>query len=146
VRVDGLEVGQAPLRVRVMAGRHNVEADDSSGRFRSAGWVDVGARPARLDVPADVVPTAGIATRKHQLAASLDRAHLASCTRRIAKAGISDAFVDFAIAVDATGAVSFLNILTSDLPSTTQECVKAVLQDVRFAPGPAASWRDRLNL
>ena len=54
VRVDGVELGQAPLRVRVMPGRHTVEAADAAGRFRRAGWVDVARppRPARLEVAA----------------------------------------------------------------------------------------------
>jgi len=59
VRVDGVELGLAPLKVRVMPGRHTVETADSAGRFRRAGWIDVAAAPhgVRLDVPAEPPPT-----------------------------------------------------------------------------------------
>jgi len=147
VRVDGIELGLAPLRVRVMAGRHTVEAADGAGRFRAAGWIDVSAKPARLDVPTEVAPTGDIAARKRQLLAGIDQMRLASCTRRIAKQGLSSGtYVQFAISVDRAGAVGFLNVIGSDLPSSVQDCVKNVLQDVRFTTGPSATWRDRLDL
>ncbi|MEJ7602381.1 MAG: FecR domain-containing protein [Kofleriaceae bacterium] len=47
VRVDGVELGRAPMHIRVMPGRHTVEAADSAGRFRRAGWIDVAA-PSRV--------------------------------------------------------------------------------------------------
>jgi ferric-dicitrate binding protein FerR (iron transport regulator) len=147
VRVDGIEIGLAPLRVRVMAGRHTVEAADGAGRFRAAGWIDVSAKPARLDVPSEVSPTGDIAARKRQLLAGIDRTRLTSCTRRIAKQGLSSGtYVQFAISVDRAGAVGFLNVIGSDLPSSVQDCVKNVLQDVRFTTGPSATWRDRIDL
>ena len=147
VRVDGIELGLAPLRVRVMAGRHTVEAADGAGRFRPVGWIDVSAKPARLDVPTEVAPTGDIAARKRQLLAGIDRTRLASCTRRIAKQGLSSGtYVQFAISVDRAGAVGFLNVIGSDLPSAVQDCVKNVLQDVRFTTGPSATWRDQLDL
>jgi hypothetical protein len=39
-----------------------------------------------------------------------------------------------------------LNILGSDLPSSIQACVKEVLQNVTFKAGPAATWREGLDL
>jgi len=54
--------------------------------------------------------------------------------------------LQFAISVDATGARNFLNVIGSDLPASAQGCVKDVLDEVRFVAGPAATWRDRLNL
>jgi hypothetical protein len=147
VRVDGVELGAAPLRVRVMPGRHTVETADRAGRFRRSGWVDASAgRPARLDVRADEpeTPNTGIATRKQQLLANLDRARVASCTRAIAKAGVTDTYVRIEIAIDATGAVQFLNVIDTDLPSTTASCVREAIADVHFAPGPAATFRLKL--
>ncbi len=148
VRVDGVELGAAPLRVRVMPGRHTIEAADRSGRYRRAGWADVTAgKPARLDVPpeAPAAPTGGVAQRKKQLDSGIDRAKLRACTRRLAKEGITGAYVDVEIGVDAAGAVNFMN-LDSDLAGTTNDCVKAVLQAVQFGAGPAASWRERIEL
>jgi hypothetical protein len=148
VRVDGLEVGQGPLRVRVMPGRHTVETADTAGRFHRAGWVDASAgKAARIEVlPEVAAPTGGAATRKKQLHAGIDRAALASCTRAMAKAGVSGAVVKIEIAVDETGAVGFLNVIDTDLPSTTSSCVRDVLANVSFKAGPAATFRDTLDL
>ncbi|MDX2087917.1 MAG: FecR family protein [Kofleriaceae bacterium] len=151
VRVDGVELGRAPLAVRVMPGRHTVEATDSAGRYRRAGWVDVaaprpGARAARLEVPAEPAPTAGIAARKKELRTGIDGDRLANCTRSIAKAGLSGTYVQIEITVDSGGAVGFLNIVDTDLPSSTARCVREALADVRFRVGAAATWRERIDL
>ena len=148
VRVDGVELGLAPLRVRVMPGRHTVEAADSAGRFRRAGWVDVAAEPrgVRLDIPAEPPPTGGITERRRQLRAGIDQPRLRRCMRSIAKAGLTGTYVQVELAVDAQGAVGFLNVIDSDLPSATASCVREVLADVRFGRGAAATWRERLDL
>lgn len=152
VRVDGIEIGVAPLRVRVMPGRHTVEATDSAGRYRRAGWIDVaaptaGAKPARLVVAAEGGSAGtGIAERRRQLRAGIDHAGLARCTRSIAKAGLTDTYVQIEISVDATGAVGFLNVLDTDLPSATASCVREVLADVRFKAGAEATWREKIDL
>lgn len=151
VRVDGIELGSAPLRVRVMAGRHTVEAADSKGRYRRAGWIDVGAptegvKPARLEVPSEPPRTAGIAERRRQLRAGIDQASLKRCTRSIAKAGLTGTYVQVELAVDATGAVGFLNVIDTDLPSATASCVREVLADVAFGAGAPATWREKLDL
>ena len=148
VRVDGVELGVAPLKVRVMPGRHTVEAADSAGRFRRAGWVDVEAAPhgARLDVPAEPPLTGGVSERRRQLHAGIDRARLSRCMRSIAKAGLTGTYVQIELAVDARGAVGFLNVIDTDLPSATASCVREVLADVRFAAGPAATWHERIEL
>jgi hypothetical protein len=149
VRVDGVELGEAPLRVRVMPGRHTVETADRTGRFRRAGWVDVEpAKPARLAVQAEATeaaPTAGTTARRKQLRSTLDRARLAQCTRAISKAGLTT-YVAFEISIDETGAVKFLNVVDSDLPSSLRSCVREVLAEVHFKPGPAATFRDKLEL
>jgi FecR protein len=148
VRVDGLELGLAPLRVRVMPGRHTVEAADGAGRFRRVGWVDVAAGPAgtRLEVPAEPPPTSGITERRRQLRAHLDRARVGRCVRSFAKAGLSGTYVQIEISVDAQGSVGFLNVIDTDLPSATASCVREVLADVRFGRGAAATWRQRVDL
>jgi len=148
VRVDGIELGLAPLRVRVMPGRHSVEAIDSAGRFRRAGWVDVAAAPGgvRFEVPAEPSPTSGSAERSRQHRAGIDWPRVRRCTRSIAKAGLTGTYVQFEISVDASGALRFLNVLDSDLPSATSSCVHDALAAVRFAPGAAATWRERIDL
>ena len=151
IRVDGVELGLAPMRVRVMPGRHTVEAADAAGRFRRAGWVDVaaptaGAPPARLEVPAEPPPTRDISERRRQLKAGLDHARLRQCMRQIAKQGLTGTYVQIELAVDAGGAVNFLNIVDTDLGSATATCVRNVLADVRFTAGAAATWRERIDL
>jgi ferric-dicitrate binding protein FerR (iron transport regulator) len=149
VRVDGVELGRSPLRVRVMPGRHTVEAADRAGRYRRVGWVDVKTVAARVDVPAETAPNAAAATRKRELHAGIDqsrRARLAACTRDVAAAGAGRTYVEIEIGVDAAGAIGFLNIVETELGQTTQRCVHDVLADVRFGAGPAASWRERIEL
>ena len=148
VRVDGVELGLAPLRVRVMPGRHTIEAADSAGRFRRAGWVDVAAPPRgeRVEVPAEPPATGGITERRRQLRTRIDRPRIRRCMRSIAKAGLTGTYVEVEIAVDAQGAVGFLNVIDTDLPSATASCVREVLADVRFGAGAAATWRERVDL
>ncbi|HUS33129.1 MAG TPA: FecR family protein [Kofleriaceae bacterium] len=146
VRVDGVELGDAPLLVRVMPGRHTVETADAAGRFRRAGWVDIAAaKPARLVVQPDAAPTGGTAERRRQLHAGIDQRRLAQCTRAITKAGLAS-YVHVEIAIDETGAVGFLNIIDTDLSSSTASCVHDVLADVRFKPGASATFRDKIDL
>ncbi|MEO7733634.1 MAG: hypothetical protein ABIY55_21905, partial [Kofleriaceae bacterium] len=148
VRVDGVELGAAPLRVRVMPGRHTVEAADSAGRFRRAGWVDVTTAPhgARVEVPAEPPPTSGITERRRQLRAGIAQPRVARCMRSIAKAGLTDTYVQVELSVDAHGAVDFLNVIDTDLPAATASCVREVLADVRFGAGAVATWRERIDL
>jgi len=148
VRVDGIELGLAPLRVRVMPGRHSVETADPAGRFRRAGWVDVAAAPlgARFEVPAEPPRTGAVTERRRQLRAGIDQPQLRGCTRSIAKAGLTGTYVQIEISVDARGAVGFLNVLDTDLPAATASCVREVLATVRFGGGVAATWRERIDL
>jgi hypothetical protein len=149
IRIDGIELGDAPLSIRVRPGRHLVESADRAGRFRRVGWVDVGSTPARIAVPAEqpAAPAgAAIAARKAQLSAGIDKARLAQCTRSIAKSGLSDTYVQIEIGIDVNGSVGFLNVLDTDLPSATAACVHDVLAGVRFGAGAPATFRERIDL
>jgi hypothetical protein len=148
VRVDGVELGLAPLRVRVMPGRHTVEAIDTAGRYRRAGWVDVAAAPggARLEIPAEPPPTGGITERRRYLRSHIDRKRVGRCIRSIAKAGMTGTYVQIEISVDAHGAVRFLNVIDTDLPSATSSCVREAIGEVRFGRGADATWRERIDL
>jgi hypothetical protein len=155
VRVDGVERGDAPMRVRVMPGRHLVEAADSAGRFKRVDWVEVGAGSSTSSVPVaavtaavEAVPMPSAAARRQQLRAGIEiaKSRLAHCVRAMTKAGLGDTYVQIEIAVDASGAVGYLNVVDTDLPSATAGCVREALADIRFAAGDAASWRERIDL
>ena len=142
VRIDGVELGEMPLRVRVMPGRHTVETADAAGRVRRAGWVD-----AQAAEPQPPPPAACTASRRRELAAgsAANRARLSRRTRAAAKSGIEDLSVQIEISVDAAGAVRFLNV-DSDLTSLTQTCIHDALSQVQFGAGTAATWRERIDL
>ena len=151
VRVDGIELGEAPLQMRVMPGRHTIETADAAGRFRRAGWVDVNAAHAAkfealpvVDEPV-ATPSSSILRRMKQFSAGIDHERLRACTRRLAKSGLTDT-IQIEISVDAFGAVNVLNVIDTDLPADTASCVHDVLSDVRFSAGPAATWRDKISL
>ncbi len=153
VRLDGVEIGDAPMRIRVMPGRHTVEAADNQGRYRRAGWIDVAApaahaHPARLEIlPEPTGEGAAIRERRAQLRAGLDHGKFGACTRAAAKQGlVAGAYVQIEISVDGQGAVGFLNVLETDLPHKLADCIHGVLTDVRFKAGAAASWRERIDL
>lgn len=151
VRVDGVELGNAPLRVRMLPGRHTVEVADSAGRYRRAGWVDVaapsaGKKPARLEIAADPPPTRGTHERRRELSRGIDKAHLGRCTRKIAKAGLTNTYVQIEISVDANGSVPFLNVIDTDLPSETANCVRDALLQIEFGKGADAKWVERIDL
>ena len=151
VRVDGVELGEAPLRVRVMPGRHTIEAANASGRFHRAGWVDaLAAQPARLEIAPETpapTPVASSAARRKELATGIaaNRANLSRCTRAAAKSGISDLSVQIEISVDASGAVRFLNV-DSDLTVQIQTCIHDALAQIQFGPGTSATWHEKIDL
>jgi hypothetical protein len=155
VRVDGVELGDAPMRVRVTPGRHLVEARvveaGGAGRFKRVEWVTVTAdHPASVRVelaPPVPPPASAAADRRAQLLAGIDRARLERCVAPIARTGITDLYVQIEIGVDAAGSVSFLNLLDAgDLDAATASCVHDALAEVRFPAGGAASWHERISL
>ena len=151
VRLDGVELGAAPMRVRVMPGRHTVEAADGQGRYRRAGWIDVAApntnaKPARLEVLPEPPATRGTDERRRQLRAGIDKGRIGLCMRKISKQGLAGTYVQIEISVDAQGAVGFLNIIDTDLGKATAGCVDEVVRDVRFKPGATATWNERIDL
>jgi len=152
IRVDGVEVGEAPMKIRVMPGRHTVEAADDRGRYRRAGWVDVAAPsahapPARLAVLPEPPPTRGTDTRRRQLRAGIRNDAFSACTRVAAKQGLlAGAYVQIQISVETDGSVGMLNVIETDLPHKLADCIHGVLRQIRFSPGPAATWRERIEL
>ena len=151
VRVDGVELGEMPLRVRVMPGRHTVETADASGRFRRAGWVD--ARPPSRRASRSPPPSrAAAAGRQHgqppPRARDRDRREPRTALALHARRGQErhrGSLVEIEISVDAAGAVRFLNV-DSDLTSVTQTCIHDALAQIQFGAGTAATWRERIDL
>ncbi len=164
VRVDGVVVGDGALVLRVMSGRHLVEAESRGGRFGAGEWIEAGPGradgriDARVEVHADVAaasPHAGTAlasgtaearaARKADLAAHLDQPRVANCLRALAKQGIGGTHVELELGVDAAGAITFLNVVDTDLPDTMSSCVRNAVAAVRFPAGPEATFRHRLD-
>ena len=152
VRIDGVEVGRGDLSVRVMSGRHLVEAERAPGRYAPGQWVatrDDGA-PAEIALAPSpektTTATGGVKTRRAQLDARLDMARAASCVRSLAKQGLAEGtHVVLELGVDETGAVSFLNVGSTDLPDRMATCVRDLVAHVRFPAGPAATWKHRIG-
>jgi len=158
VRVDGQIVGEGALTLRVMSGRHLVEAASTGGRFAAGEWVaagpgrDDGRIDARIEVHAAASPVAPApsaaearATRKSELARGLDQPRVANCLRALAKQGIGGTHLELELNVDEGGAITFLNIVDTDLPDTMSSCVRNAVAAVRFPSGQAATFRHRLE-
>lgn len=152
VRIDGVGVGRGDMTVRVMSGRHLVEAERAPGRFAPGQWVatrDDGT-PAQVTLTAPEATTSSatgaVKTRRGQLDGKLDRARAASCVRSLAKQGLAEGtFVVLELGVDETGAVSFLNVGSTDLPDRMASCVRDIVALVRFPAGPEAVWKHRIS-
>jgi hypothetical protein len=163
VRVDGVVVGDGPLTLRVMSGRHLVEAQSSGGRFAAGEWVEAGPGrddgriDARIEVHAAAPSASGAtagpiagtvearAARDAELVTRLDQPRVSTCLRALAKQGIGDTHLTLELGVDAGGAITFLNVVDTDLPDTMSSCVRDAVAAVRFARGPAATFKHRLD-
>lgn len=156
VRVDGAEVGQGPLTMRVVSGRHLVETE-LDGVWVSAGWVDVHGDPVavsagveavatepskKVDVPkAD--PGASTRVRRRQLGKQLPAVR--GCARKLHKSGFDDIYVVVELSIDSNGAVRFANVVDTDVPGDTAKCVRDKVAAMQFPPGPVATWRERIE-
>lgn len=150
VKVDGVVIGGGEVTLRVMSGRHLVEVERAPGRFAAGQWVATrdDGRPVRVaaEAPAAASSASGVATRRRQLAAAVDHGAMRACLRGLAKQGLAaGTHVELSLGVDATGAVSYLNLGDTDLPTSLASCVRDVVARVRFAPGAAARWRHRFS-
>jgi hypothetical protein len=163
VRVDGVVVGDGPLVVRVMSGRHLVEAATASGtRFAAGEWIDAGPGradgriDARVDVTAAIAarddaapavsPATARAARQADLEKGLDMARANACLRTLAKQGVAaGTHVELEISVDSSGAIGMLNLGETDLPARVASCVRDVVATVRFPHGAAATFTHRID-
>jgi hypothetical protein len=156
VRVDGEVVGAGPLALRVMSGRHLVEAERAPGRWAPGEWVD--AQETRIE-PGHAIdqaktaveaapPTsrAAITARRHQLRAGLDRDQLRGCVRALEKQGfVAGSYIVLELGVDASGAVQWLNVGDTNLPTAAAACVRDVAAQVSFPRGGTASLTERVE-
>jgi hypothetical protein len=149
LRLDGVELGEGSTVVRVLRGRHLVEASHEGGPFRHAGWAVVNAQVTSLRFEAgdnDASGSEGQRQRRAELNAALDHAKLARCVRPMAKQGVGGTFVRIELAVDRDGVIGYLNITDTDLPAEIAECVRAVVADIAFRSGAAATISQRVAL
>jgi hypothetical protein len=157
VRIDGEPVGRGALTVRVMSGRHLVEAERAPGRWTDGAWITTRDDGTPVEVAIDVPATASdradrtdrsaaIEARRGELDRLVDRTRVRSCLRSLDKQGLAaGTHVVLHIGVDRTGAVSFLNVGATDLPASAAGCVRDVVSEVSFAAGANASWRHRFS-
>jgi ferric-dicitrate binding protein FerR (iron transport regulator) len=150
LRLDGIELGAGSVEVRVVRGRHLVETSEEGSAFHRAGWAVVGAKSqaVRFDVSAEesIRPPSGSYQRLRELRARVSTAELKRCVRPLLKQGMSGSFVRIELGVERDGTIGYLNILDTDLPVGLAECVRAVIADVRFVAGPAATVIEKLEL
>lgn len=155
VRVDNKVIGSGPVWMRVAPGSHAVAVETSPGRFSSDRWVEVDdmtvGKPlvlaeAKPKTDPTVGNAAGRSARKNELERMLDRGRLRACVRDIEKQGLlAGTHVELEIGVDGNGAIRFLNIADTDLPSRASSCLRDAVAAARLGSGAAASWRHRIN-
>ncbi len=144
VKVDGVERGKGKFALRVMSGRHHVEANGS----RKGQWVDLAAGKsgnARV-ATSTTSPRAARLVRVKQLKSALrGNARLRRCLRRLAKQGMDKGtFIVFDMGITGGGTIRHLNISKTNLPSDAAGCMRAVvLNNASLPKGPAATIRYR---
>jgi hypothetical protein len=152
VRVDNRIVGSGAIWMLVAPGSHQVAAETAPGRFAEGQWIEVTDVPSKPLVLAQAKkdPTAGNAAgrsaRKNELERVLDRGRLRACVRDIAKQGLLEGtHVELEIGVDGDGAIRFLNIAGTNLPSRASACIRDTVSSAHLGSGAAATWRHRIN-
>ena len=148
VRVDGVEVGQGAMLVRVDPGRHHVEAQGAKG-WEQGHWLSVQpgavarARIATSPKPATVSPKR---RRTELVRAVRASARLRQCLRPRQKQGVlRGSYLALDIGIESDGSVGHLNILRTNLPDAIAACVRDAVDAIAFKPGPKASFRHRLS-
>jgi ferric-dicitrate binding protein FerR (iron transport regulator) len=149
IAVDGVEVGVAPLWVRVAPGRHHV-ATETNGTWGPGSWTVVGPSQrvvAKSDAPA--------AKPRRNRARSRRRARLIrdieaspavrGCVRGLEKRGLAEgAYLELEVGLGKSS-MHFLNVLRTDLPPAVASCVRRAVGRIELPPGPAVELRHRLQ-
>jgi hypothetical protein len=148
VDVDGVTVGAGSLSVRVMSGRHHVRAEGVPG-----AWVELDPGAAvnmPVNLPARPRPGAPSPAREKQRRAELEAAlsrspRLHTCVRALDKQGIlQGAYIILDIGILRDGTIGHLNIVDSNLGRSTARCVRDMVDNIDFTPGPAATIQQRI--
>jgi ferric-dicitrate binding protein FerR (iron transport regulator) len=139
VEVDGVERGQGAFLLRVMSGRHRVESG------RRGEWVEAAAG-RRIEVtPPAAEPARGAAVRRAQIADRLDRGRARQCLRPLEKQGLVEgSYLVLDVGVTASGSISHLNIVKSNLPAEAARCLRDRIDEIALPAGPAATVSYRL--
>lgn len=145
VKVDGVPIGTGSFRVRVMSGRHYVEAEGVPGK-----WVELDAGTSlttSVRLP-ETTSARGKARRRAELMRALDQGtRIDACMRPVRKQGIDEnAFIILEIGILRSGTIEYLNIVDTNLPRSTAQCVRNVVDHFGFGEGPAAMFRQRISL
>jgi len=140
VEVDGIERGQGAFLLRVMSGRHHVDADGRAGE-----WLEIGAGGREEVLRA--APAAGAKTRRAQVAKALGKSDsIRRCLRPLEKQGLLDgSFIVLDLGVNRDGRLGHLNIVTSNMPLDVARCVRNRVDNVALPTGPQATVRYRLE-
>lgn len=139
VAVDGRRVGAGSLVLRVLPGRHRV---DAAGLGE---WVEVDAGRERKAVARGAV--AGSRERERQLETALGgrQVMLRRCVARLDREGLlAGTSIELEIGVNRDGTQSFLNIVDTNLPTDAAHCLRDVVDAIQFPRGPRASLRETI--
>lgn len=152
VQVDNKIIGSGPVWLRVAPGSHHVAVETAPGQFSKGQWEEIGDAPRAPLVLAERKkdPTAGGAAgrtaRKNELTRLVDRGRVRTCVREIEKQGLLEGtHIELEIGVDGNGAIRFLNIADTDLPSRASACIRDTVAAAQLGSGAAATWRHRIS-
>ena len=146
VQLDGEPIGGGALAIRVMPGRHHVNIGDAPGT-----WIelDPGAEKQATAPPPRAKPRRNQARSRRR--AELNRAlargtRLSGCVRALRKQDLlANAHIELEIGVLRDGTVSYLNIVDTNLPEASAQCVRDAIDDIAFKRGQEASWTHRIE-
>lgn len=138
--------GEGPAMVRVLPGRHTF-LRNKQGRWQDAGviLVDAGRHTQVVGRNSDSPPeqdVGSVSGRRLQLRRNLSV--IRPCVRAIAKQGLGDVFVELDIVVDARGRIQS-DLVSTDLPPATAECVRAKVETLRLRSGGTSRWRESIR-
>jgi hypothetical protein len=147
VAVDGVEVGVAPLWLRVSPGRHHV-AVESSGSWGPGSWSEVEPSKKVLAELSSAKPSRNRARARRRARMIRDieaSGAVRGCVRGLEKRGLAEgAYLELEMGMGARS-VHFLNILRTDLPPPVAACVRRVIGRLALPSGPALELRHRLQ-